>query len=1252
MTDTPETPTPKPAAVRRRWLGRWLIKLAGWFVALSFSALLIGGLVAVIAWHNLTGLANLAVSRFARPYRVDFGRVEVAERGLIRLEQVTVRPPRALAGPGDEPWVTLAGADLAYDFDELRRERRFRSIVLRGPVVRIDDASLETLGLADGPGKPAGSGGAKAPPLDLKRLGRVTDRIEVVGGSWVIDTSRGPRMEGNWDVTVPPIDFGAAEWLNLEPFAIRLTDLRFGREGEGGTIDRVAVTGRVRSDLRGLEIGEFAIDTPRLVVTPDWLPAATAATVPAPAVVAGETTSDAGQRPFDVVVNALSLRDAEVRVSGFQGGKGGWAFPDSRLKTGIAWRGLHWDGQRLKTDGPLMLAFSGLRIGEGFPDSGPLAEVEGIEIGFDPAQLLGRGRVESIRLTSPRLNLTPESTRELRELMGGTRAPNGAGEKSPAPWEIGEVSVSGGQISAAGWEWEGRRLPGVSLGLSADLHELSAERFQVEKPAASAKQAVEVTDLRIEGAQPDQAVASVDRVMVEFSLPDLLSQRRLSRLAIEQPELTLTDQALPDWMATWQPAGAESGPAEEKTAPAWAADDLSVTGGRLTLDSEAFGGRLPDLQGEFSLAALPVADPIEAEPVDARQRPLRLRLGQLRVRDRGQTSMAQGADAEAKPAATEPEPPAGGRLGGLFPQDPPVAQELPAKAPADRQASIAEQDVAMLRELSIDFTPQGVQQERRIERIEVKGGEFQVGDALQRLVTGGETATAPKAGEEAAPAPVQAPAPAPPAVDPAPQAAAGGAAKPPGWRVGEVSITETQVRFQALIPQIEGLEFGIETKLLDVPLSQEGILSQDQRQKIEIAGIEIRDPYDSFITVAFLPTIFVEFSLAGLVNQRIEKIDLLHPAIHVGQGLFWWIEYQRNYRKQNEGVAIGGAAAEAAGVGGGASDWVIDEINAHFGKIVIAPAGQPLGIVPFPFSASTNLNKGEIALKLQIPKEQQHVYQFPDFELDLYGLKGDIEFNVPIKQQDNNLVQTFTLDRAVWKQHEAQDLYLSVTYDAKGVYGKFGGAAYGGYAEGQFNAYLEDLGRWDAWIAGTDMNMGPITGALTPENFLMDGKVNAKLVSQGKGLLFGETTGEVRTLSPGRIHITKLDDILADLPEGWSQLKQSATRLSLDTLKEFSYDTGRADLYFVNQDGWLRLDLEGPSGSRRFQVQAHDWRQGGADQPGEPGAPDEPGAVADQAVPSPVPSETGAKTASADGATVAAGGRSMRPVRGPHRGRR
>ena len=66
---------------------------------------------------------------------------------------------------------------------------------------------------------------------------------------------------------------------------------------------------------------------------------------------------------------------------------------------------------------------------------------------------------------------------------------------------------------------------------------------------------------------------------------------------------------------------------------------------------------------------------------------------------------------------------------------------------------------------------------------------------------------------------------------------------------------------------------------------------------------------------------------------------------------------------------------------------------------------------------------------------------------------------------------------------------MTVTYDSEGIYGRFGGNSYEGYAEGQFNIYLNDTGKWDAWVAGTSVDTGKLTGVISPENFLMEGKI-------------------------------------------------------------------------------------------------------------------------------------------------------------------
>ncbi len=420
----------------------------------------------------------------------------------------------------------------------------------------------------------------------------------------------------------------------------------------------------------------------------------------------------------------------------------------------------------------------------------------------------------------------------------------------------------------------------------------------------------------------------------------------------------------------------------------------------------------------------------------------------------------------------------------------------------------------------------------------------------------------------------------------------------PEWRIGEIEVTRSRVHFETLIPQIEGLQFAIETKLTDVPLSLDGLLAQDTKQKIELAGVEIKDPYNSFITVAELPTIFVEFSLAGLARQEVDKVDLIGPSLHVGQGLFWWIDYQRKFREQNEGASI---AVDTGVAPAKQRDWIVKTINANSGKIIVSPTGVPVGVVPFPFNATTNMSEGNIELKLNIPDEN-HIYRFPDYKVELQGLTGDVQFNVPVKDVSNNVVQTFTLRRAKWKDFDASDLFISVTFDENGIYGKFGGAAYEGYAEGQFNFYLNDKGKWDAWIAGTDLDTGPVTKILVPDSFLMEGKVSLKVLSEGRDKSVGETSGEFQTTTPGWFDITKLDPLFDKFPPEWNSIQKQLTELSLIALKRFDYDKGAGSLYFLNRAGQLDLRFSGDYGTRELNLQVHDERDAKAGKPSS-GAP-------------------------------------------------
>ncbi|MDF1657089.1 MAG: hypothetical protein P1U58_05720 [Verrucomicrobiales bacterium] len=693
------------------------------------------------------------------------------------------------------------------------------------------------------------------------------------------------------------------------------------------------------------------------------------------------------------------------------------------------------------------------------------------------------------------------------------------------PWIIESLSLNDGKFVMRETNFGETEAPHLETAIAGTLRDL---RFGGQTGFASA----EPSEIRFSNTRlfaPGVAVGvdpliELDRAELAGKWSDFNFNNQLDRLAMRGPKFNFTDETLGNWLNAADDPPESTGPLNR---PVYKISALEVTDGKIVADSQFAKGKVPKVFADFSIETKEGAD---VEPFD-----YKFVFENLKLRNH----------------SIDPIEPDENSDPNLFPDN----RTTPG---------INESEVLSVRKIELSATAEALQRTREVEKVKVTGAVLRVGEGLKSITDSGK-------GENQ-------------------EDTEGGGnevSELPTWILNQVEITQSQVRFESLIPQITGLEFAIETKLIDVPLSPDGLLAQEKLQKVELAGIEIKDPYNSFITVAFLPTIFVEFSLAGLANQEIEKIDLIGPALHVGQGLFWWIEYQRKFREQNEGASVG---LDDGGTIENSPDWEIKTINATAGKIVIAPTGIPIGMVPFPFNATTNMQDGRIELKLNIPDEEGYVYRFPDYEVNLYGLTGNIEFNVPIQQVSNNIVQVFELDRFVWKDYEADNLYLSVTFDENGVYGELGGEAYGGYAEAGFNFYLNDPGKWDAWVAGTEMDTRPITQVLVPDNFEMEGLVSLKLISEGRDKVLGESSGEIQTVGPGWFDVTKFDAILENLPDDWSSLQRSLTELGLIALKRFDYDRGAGSLYLTGQEGNLDLRFAGSYGTRELNLHLHDNR--------------------------------------------------------------
>jgi hypothetical protein len=207
--------------------------------------------------------------------------------------------------------------------------------------------------------------------------------------------------------------------------------------------------------------------------------------------------------------------------------------------------------------------------------------------------------------------------------------------------------------------------------------------------------------------------------------------------------------------------------------------------------------------------------------------------------------------------------------------------------------------------------------------------------------------------------------------------------------------------------------------------------------------------------------------------------------------------------------------------------------------------------------------------------------------VDFKQLGGEIKFGLPPEKQANNLVQTLRSEAVTWQQFTGRKLFWSVTYDEKGIYGQFGGAGYGGYVNGQFSFFLKPDSPWEGWISGSKVDLGQLTDVIAPENFHMTGPVDFKMNVKAHSRDIQQVAGKFKTRKPGHLRIGKLDDLLAKIPPEWNGLKQGATRISLETLRDFDYESGNGDFSFVGKTGKLTLKLNGPNGSRNFDVVVH-----------------------------------------------------------------
>lgn len=421
------------------------------------------------------------------------------------------------------------------------------------------------------------------------------------------------------------------------------------------------------------------------------------------------------------------------------------------------------------------------------------------------------------------------------------------------------------------------------------------------------------------------------------------------------------------------------------------------------------------------------------------------------------------------------------------------------------------------------------------------------------------------------------------------------------WKIGEMKIMDSHVTLTKLVPGMDSVNFEVSLNVKDAPLSPEGLAADVAPQRIELANLLVPSPYGG-PPVAKLDSVFVTFSLAGLAKKQIDKVEVVSPTLYIGEPLFWYVDYYRKYAEQGaQGSETKMAAAdktfalEAATSAvahqpkTSAAAWDVRTLQVHSGKLVIAPKGVPLAgfRTPFPFSFTTEVMRGTLQADFEIPADN---YELEDIKLAFEGLSGKVQFNLPMKGRDNNVTETFKVNRIRWKELHIENAFLTVTYDAAGIYGKFGGSAYEGYVNGEFNIYLDDVYTWDGWISGKDVQTREITQKMFPEYFFMEGKVAANLIAVGDGKEVHQADGKFTNQTPGKFSIQALNDLIKTLPDSMSGVKQQLAQLTLETLRDFQYNRAEGKFRTYGREGRGTMKFTGPDGTRNFEINAYDHR--------------------------------------------------------------
>ncbi|MEZ5404951.1 MAG: hypothetical protein R3F23_01890 [Verrucomicrobiia bacterium] len=383
--------------------------------------------------------------------------------------------------------------------------------------------------------------------------------------------------------------------------------------------------------------------------------------------------------------------------------------------------------------------------------------------------------------------------------------------------------------------------------------------------------------------------------------------------------------------------------------------------------------------------------------------------------------------------------------------------------------------------------------------------------------------------------------------------------------------------------QIDDLGPGIPPLLIPLNINLKNFnlnSTQESLQVVEIPNFSLYSPFDPQARIFSFELLRVAFTPSGLLNQRVEELSFLAPEIFIGQDLFWVTKYLgdqfQRLPKEKEASA----------------PWTLGNFEIRGGAVTVASLGQPNFRLPLVFEAEqtnmilTALSDLHLKSSIHVPKVTLDYRQ--QYGVFIKDLEGELDFALPRNVLDaNNIVNQLTIREITWKDLKANDLWLSVTFDENGIYGGFGGNTYNGYLNGQASLFFTNNFQWTLSLAATHINLLPITQTLSPDQILIRGKANGKVVAHGQNKIVQKTEGVFSMEAAGKFEIISIDELIKKLPSSWNDTKQDLTKILLQAFRDYHYSKGQATFAYELPLSSIQINFDGQEGQRNFNLRYH-----------------------------------------------------------------